>query len=110
MSPGAALDVRGRRLSRCIVSCGPSSLVPAWKKGPRLECRNAALAFWLQKLDISVRGSESGAPASSPDEEMLDWLVVFARSGWNPRVVLTCFFPVFGDLLFQMISDHAEEI
>ena len=77
---------------------------------PRLECRRAALAVWLHKLDISVNGSESGAPASSPDEEMLDWLVVSVRSGWTPRAVMTCFFPVFRGLVVQMISDHAEEI
>ena len=78
--------------------------------GPRLECRRAALVFWLQKLDISVTTSESEAPESSSDEEMPGWLVASVRSGWTPRVVLTWFFLVFGDLLFQMISDSVEEI
>ena len=63
--------------------------------GPRLDCRRAALAVWLRKLDISVGGSESGAPVSSPDEEMLDWLVASVRKGWNPKEVLICFLPSF---------------
>jgi hypothetical protein len=40
--------------------------------GPRSECRRAALVVWLRKLEVSVSGSESGAPVSSADEEMLD--------------------------------------
>ncbi len=48
--------------------------------GSRLECCRVALAVWLRKLDISVNGSESGAPVSSADEEMLDRLVVSVRS------------------------------
>ena len=40
--------------------------------GPRVECRRAALAVWIRKLDVSANGCESGAPASSADEAMLD--------------------------------------
>ncbi len=77
--------------------------------GPRVECCRAALAVWIRKLEVSAIGSESGAPASSADEAMLDWLVVFERCGWTPREVLAWFFPAFGDLLFHMISDIVEE-
>ena len=110
MSPGAARAVRGRLLSRFIVSCGPSNLVPPWEAAPDWS---AALPHWLyglQKLDVSVNGSESGTPASSSNEEMLDWLVVSVRSGWTSRVVFAWFFLVFGDLMFQMIFDSVEEI
>jgi hypothetical protein len=53
------------------------------------------LAIWIRKLDISVIGSEGGAPVSSEDEEMLDGLVVSVRRGWTPKEVMIWFFPVF---------------
>ena len=77
--------------------------------GPRVECCRAALAVWIRKLDISASGSEGGAPASSAAEAMLDWLVVFVRSGWTPKEVMLWFCPVFWDLMYQMISDSVEE-
>jgi hypothetical protein len=49
--------------------------------GPRLECCRVALAVWIRNLDISAIGSEGGAPASSSDEAILDWLVVSVLSG-----------------------------
>ena len=76
----------------------------------QLECCRAALAVWIRKVDISVTGSKSGAPVSSADEEMLDWLVVFVRKGWTPKEFLIWFFPVFFYFLFHMISDSAEEV
>jgi hypothetical protein len=78
--------------------------------GPRSDCGRAALSVWLRKLDIFVSGSESGAPASSPNEQMLDWLVASVRGGITPKGVLLRFFPVFGDLLFRMINDCVEEV
>ncbi len=78
--------------------------------GPRLECYHAALAVFIRKLDVSANGSESGAPASSADEAMLDWLVVCVRSGLTPREVLVWLTSVFGDLFFQMIYDIVEEV
>ncbi len=61
---------------------------------PRLDCDRAALSIWLRKLDISVSGSESGAPAPSLDEQMLDWLVASVREGggvppWGTAVVFS---------------------
>ncbi len=78
--------------------------------GPRSDCDRAALSVWLRKLEISVGESESGAPASSPDEEMLDWLVALVRRGMILRGVLLWFFPVFGDLLYYMINECVEEV
>ncbi len=78
--------------------------------GPRSDCDRAALCIWLRKLDISDSGSEGGAPASSPDEQMLDWLVASVRRGMTPKGVLQCLFPVFGDLLFCMINDCVEGV
>ena len=72
---------------------------------PRSDCDRASLTIWLRKLDISVRGSESGAPASSPDEQMLDSLVASIGGEMTPKGVLLCFFSVLGDLLFCMIND-----
>jgi hypothetical protein len=63
--------------------------------GPLLECCRAALAVWIRKLNISACGSEGGAPASSADKAMLDWLVLSGRSGWTPKEVLVWFFPFF---------------
>ena len=78
--------------------------------GPRSDCGRAALSVWLRKLDSSVSGSESGAPASSPDEQILDWLVAFVRGGMTPNEVLLWVFLVFGDLLFRMINECVEEV
>ena len=78
--------------------------------GPRSDCDRAALSIWLRKSNIYGSGSESGAPASSPDEEMLYWLVASIRGGMTPKGVLLWFFLVFGDLLFSMISDCVEEV
>ena len=78
--------------------------------GTRSDCDRASLSIWLRKLDISVIGCESGAPASSPDEQLLDWLVASGRGGMTPKGVLLWFFPVFGDLLFCMINDYVEEV
>ena len=77
--------------------------------GPRVRCSRAALAVWIRKLKVvNERGAD--VPTSpSADEAMLDWLVTYVRFGWTPREVLGWFFPVFGDLLFQMISDIEEE-
>ncbi len=72
---------------------------------PLADCDRAALSVWLRRLYISVGGSESGAPASSPDEEMLDWLVASVRRELIPRGVLLWFFPDFGDPLYCMIHD-----
>ena len=47
--------------------------------GPRAECNRAALAVWIQKLDVSATWAEGGAPASSVNEAMLDWLVTSVR-------------------------------
>ena len=74
-----------------------------------MEYNRAALAVWIRKLDISANVIESGAHASNAVEDMLDWLVVPARCGWTPHEVLTCFFPVFGDLLFHLITNSFEE-
>ncbi len=78
--------------------------------GPRSDYGRAALSVWLRKLDIFVSGSESGAPASSPDEHMLELLVAYVRGGMTPKGVLLWFVPVFGDLLFRMIDDRVEEV
>ena len=78
--------------------------------GPRSDCDRVALSTWLRKLDISVGGSESGAPASSLDEEMLDWLVASVRRGMVPRGVLLCLFLVFGDQFYSMINECVEEV
>ena len=73
--------------------------------GPRVRCSRAALAVWIRKVNAaSPRGDE--VPSSpSADESMLDLLVTSVRCGWTSREVLIWFFLVFGDLLFQMISD-----
>ena len=63
--------------------------------GSRLECRRAALVVWLRKLDISVSGSEIGAPVLSADEEMLDWIVAFIRNSWTPLEILIWYFQFF---------------
>ncbi len=78
--------------------------------GPRSNCDRAALSIWLRKLDISVSGCESGAPASSHDEQMLDWLVASVRGRVTPKGVMQWFFPVFGDILFCMINDCVKEV
>ena len=78
--------------------------------GPRSDGGRAALSIWLRKLGFFVSGSESGAPASSLDEQMLDWLVASVREGMFPKGVLLWFFPVFGDLLYCMINDYVEEM
>ena len=77
--------------------------------GPRAECDRAALAVWLRKLDLSAPRDGGGLPPPSADEAMLDWLVSSVRLGWTPREVMIWFFPDFGDLLFDMISDVSEE-
>ncbi len=77
--------------------------------GPRLECSRAALSVWKRKMDISANECETGAPAPRADEALLDCLVVSVRRGWTPMEVLVWFFPVFGSLLFHMISDSVEE-
>jgi len=78
--------------------------------GHRLDCRRAALVVWLRKLAILFSGSESGALVSSPDEQMLDWLMASVRGGLTPKEVLMWFFPSFKDLLFLMITGIVEEV
>ena len=96
--------------SLCTVSFGLSIL--AWSSAPGLVRIVTALLYlsgcgsWTF---LSVM-SESGAPASSPDEPMLDWLVASVRGGIAPKGVLLWFFPVFGDLLFCMINVCVEEV
>jgi hypothetical protein len=77
--------------------------------GPRGSCSRAALAVWIRKLHVtSPRGDE--VPSSpSVDDAILDWLVSCVRCGWTPCEVLIWFFPVFGELLFHMISDDGVE-
>jgi hypothetical protein len=60
-------------------------------------------------LDISTSRVEDDSALPNADESMLDWLVTYVRLGWTPREVMVWFFPVFGDLLFEMISDVDEE-
>jgi hypothetical protein len=72
--------------------------------GPLAECSRAALAVRLWKLDLSSSKAEDDSSLPSADESMLDQLVTSVRLGWTPREVLVWFFPVFGDLLFMMIS------
>ena len=77
---------------------------------PRVECCRVGLSVWIRKLvDVSANGSESGAPTPSADEAMLEWVVLYVRYGWTPKEVMVLFFPPFGDMLFQMISDNVEE-
>ena len=70
--------------------------------GSRSDCGRAALYIWLRKLDLSVSGSESGAPAASLDEQMLDWLVALVRGGVIPKGVLLWFFRSLG--IYYMYS------
>ncbi len=93
-------------LTRFVWGCGLSSTaLYVVGDGPRGSCSRAALAVWIRKLHVArLRGDE--IPSSpSVDEAMLDWLVTSMRCGWTPREVLIWFPPVFGDLLFHMISD-----
>ena len=77
--------------------------------GVRGSCSRAALAVWIRKLQISSPRGGDVSISSSVDDVMLDWLVSSVRCGWTPIEVLTWFFPVFGELLFHMISDDGEE-
>jgi len=77
--------------------------------GPRAECDRAALAIWLRKLNLSASRAENDLSLLSADEAMLDWLVTSVRLGWTPREVLIWLFPVFGDLLFLVVSDVSED-
>ncbi len=52
---------------------------------------------------------EDAYVSPSADEAMLDWLVTSVRFVWTPWEVMVWFFLVFGDLLYQMISDVEEE-
>ena len=90
-----------------LVSCGPSGTALSGLE-PSAECDRAALAVWLRKLDLSPSRSEDDLSLPSADEAMLVWLVTSVRLGWTPREVLIWLFPVFGDLLFPMISDLSE--
>ena len=78
--------------------------------GPRAECSRAALAVWIiRKLDVSTSRAEFDSASPSTDESVLDWLVTYVRLGCTPREVLVWFLPVFGDLLFKIISIVDEE-
>jgi len=76
--------------------------------GLRGRCSRAALAVWIRKLHISSPRMGDVPTSSSVDDAMLDWLVSSVRCGWTPCEVLIWFFPVFGELLFHMISDDNE--
>ena len=76
--------------------------------GVRGSCSRAALAVWIRKLHISSPRGEDGPTSVSVDDAMLDWLVSSVRCGWTSCEVLIWFFPVFGELLFRMISDDSE--
>ncbi len=73
--------------------------------GPCLRCSQATLAVWIRKLSVTILKGDDFPTSSSADEAMLDWLVTFVRSGGTPLAVMVWFFPVFGELLFNMISD-----
>ncbi len=73
--------------------------------GPRGSCSRAALAVWVRKLHITSPIGDEISYSPIADEALLDWLVTSVRGGWTPRDVLTWFSPVFGDLLFHMISE-----
>ena len=73
--------------------------------GPRGSCSRAALAVWIRKLNVASPRGDYVPSSPSADEAMLDLLVSSVRCGWTPREVLIWIFPVFGDLLFHMISD-----
>jgi len=78
--------------------------------GPQSESSRATLAVWIRmKFNIVAVDSGSGALASSADEAMLYWLVVYFRSGCTHEEVLIWLFPVFGSLLFQMFVDSVVE-
>ena len=76
---------------------------------PRADCSRADLAVWIRKLNVSTSRAEDESTPPRADESTLDWLVTFVRFGWTPRGVLVWFFPIFGDLLFQIISNIDEE-
>ena len=73
--------------------------------GPRADCSRAALAVWIRKLNVSTSRVVDDSTPPSADEVMLDWLVTSVRFDWTPREVMVWLFPIFGDMLFQMISD-----
>ena len=77
--------------------------------GPRGSCIRAALAVWIRKLHISSPRGDEILTSLSVDDAMLDWLASSVRCGWTPCEVLIWFFPVFGELLFHMISDDSVE-
>ena len=73
--------------------------------GPRVSCSHAALAVWIRKLSVTIPKEDDPPTSPSADEVMLDWLVTSVRSGGTPLTVVVWFFPVFGELLYDMISD-----
>ena len=77
--------------------------------GPRASCSRVAPAVRIRKLKVTSSRGEDFSTSPNADEIMLDWLVTSVRFGWTPREVLVCFFPVFGDILFLLISDIEEE-
>ncbi len=67
----------------------------------------AALASCIGGLDLRDLRESGSRVATSDDEGLQDWIVVFVRRGWTPKVVLTWIFPRFGGLLFDLALDVA---
>ncbi len=67
------------------------------------------MALRLQKLDVSAIESDGGAPTSSDNEAMLDWLVVYVCCCWTPTEGMVCYLSIFGGLLFHVLRDVVEE-
>jgi hypothetical protein len=76
--------------------------------GVRGSCSRAALAVWIRKLHIFSPRERDVPTSSSVDDVMLGWLVSSVRCGWTPCEVLIWVLPLFGELLFHMISDDNE--
>ena len=91
-----------------LVSCGLSASGPGW--APARSATGLLWPFGFGNWTSPPQGTGGGsASPPSADEAMLDWLVSSVRLGWTPREVMIWFFPDFGDLLFDMISDVSEE-
>ena len=69
--------------------------------GPQSDFNRTALAVWIRKLDVLAVHSGSGAPASSADEVVIDWIVAFVRCGWTPGddglVISSFWWPIVQD-------------
>ena len=53
----------------------------------------AALAMWLDGMDLREFGEGESPGAPSGDERMLDWIALSMKSGWTPKDVLMWIFP-----------------